>query len=57
MAARLRGPQSAEQPVLDGGDKPVFLVRAPYRVCPLGAHIDHQVSLLEVHYVQAHDQS
>lgn len=30
---------------LSGGDaKEVRFVVSPYRICPLGAHIDHQVS-------------
>ena len=39
--ARLRPLQSAEHPV-DGAELAAFLIRSPYRVCPLGAHIDHQ---------------
>ena len=39
--ARLRVSQSAERPV-DAAEPAALLVRSPYRVCPLGAHIDHQ---------------
>ena len=27
----------------DVGDRPIYIIKAPLRVCPLGAHIDHQL--------------
>lgn len=29
----------------------VQVVVSPYRICPLGAHIDHQVSLICIHFL------
>lgn len=29
----------------------VRVVACPYRICPLGAHIDHQVCVLRNHFI------